>query len=294
MEYITNFSEVKKYWGFVPRNVVRNVVLDALALKDRFFLDSECFNTPRVQFLYLHHIFEDEVQNFERFVQELAEYHTFISHSEAVQRIWNGSIDKPYISWSFDDGFKNNLKAAEILNRFGTTAIFFLNPASIGIKSVDEAKTFCAQRLQMPPIQFMDWNDVDFLIKQGHEIGSHSMEHLNMGMMSQEQIQQDLSESKRILSSHCGEVSHFAYPFGKYSDFNQSAFDLVFETGYVSCASAKRGCHYDTGKKTIPSDLLIRRDQISANWPLKHLMYAVSRGARKLVSEENRLPKRWL
>ncbi len=293
MEYTTTFSEVKEYWGFQPRNIFRSLALDALSLTNSFFYNSKVLKTPRIQFLYFHHVFEDEAQNFERFVEILAEHHTFISHTEAVQRVLNGAIDKAYISWSSDDGFKNNLKAAEILNDFDAKAIFYLNPVSIGIKSIGQAKEFCAQRLYMPPIEFMDWNDVDSLLKQGHEIGSHSMEHRNMGTMNPEEVEHDLLESKRILTGRCGDISHFAYPFGRYTDFTKTAFDLVFKAGYQSCASAKRGCHYTHQRKTMPEELLIRRDQINANWPLTHLKYVVSRGARGIVSKTNTLPSEW-
>ena len=55
----------------------------------------------RVQFLYIHHIFKDEENSFDEL---FLNYHTFISHSEAVNRVINGHIDKPYISISSDDG----------------------------------------------------------------------------------------------------------------------------------------------------------------------------------------------
>ncbi len=293
MKYTTHFSELKKFWGLKPRNEIRTLALDALAIKNQFFFDETLLSIPRIQFLYFHHVFEDEVDTFEQFVAGLAKHHVFISHTEAVEKILNGTIDQAYICWSSDDGFKNNIQAAKILERYGAKTIFYLNPNSIGIKSYDKAKDFCSTRLFMPPIEFLDWNDVEHLLKTGHEIGSHSMEHLNMGNMDVPEVTRDLMVSKELLEEYCGTINHFAYPFGRAADFTKTAFDLVFKTGYTSCASAMRGCHHPTEHKIDTTELLIRRDQISANWALTHLNYLISRGAKKPVLAEKLLPEVW-
>lgn len=293
MMYVRSSKEIRQRLGFIPRNLFRYIALNSLSLKDHLFFDSNLFNTPRIHFLYFHHVFDDEAKNFEKLVCKLSQNHTFISHSEAVNRIITNTIDKPYISWSSDDGFKNNLTAAEILSRYNAKAIFFLNPESIGLESPQDITAFCKERLQMPPIEFLNWAEVELLQKKGHEIGSHSMGHYKMNTLEEEQIREELYNSKKILTSYCGDSVHFAYPFGNYQDFHLKAYELVFETGYKSCASAKRGCHYPLKKKVEADKLLLRRDQITAYWPLSHLQYVISRGARKLVDQENRLPKIW-
>ena len=60
----------------------------------------------RIQFLHLHNVFADEETAFRNFLQRLSQEHEFIGYSEAVERIRNGTINRPYLSLSFDDGFK--------------------------------------------------------------------------------------------------------------------------------------------------------------------------------------------
>ncbi len=293
LEYITNFRDVKKHWGTTLRGGVREMVLDGLAMKNELSNYEKWYLKPRIQFLFIHHIFEDEEKNFDLVLKELTEHHTFISHSEAVERLLTGKVDKPYISWSSDDGFKNNLVAARILNKYGAKAIFYINPETIGVKDVNKAGEFCLKKLDMPPVEFLNWDEVQELLNQGHEIGSHTMAHDNITKMTLNEVEDDLSRSKEILSKRCGPVGHFAYPYGRYSDFNKQALELVFKTGYESCSTGERGCHVSDGSSIEKEQLVIRRDQIIAYWKLGHMKYFIANGAKKAVLENNFIPEEW-
>lgn len=297
MQYTTTFKDLKAYWEtsnkLAIRNMVRNAALDVLSFKDRFSDSQKVYSKPRIQFLYIHHIFDDEVKNFDRLLKILAKEHTFISHSEAVKRLLEGNVDKPYIAWSSDDGIKNNLTAAKILNEYGASACFFINPNSIDIKDVEKSKVFCETRLEMPPVEFLDWNDVDSLLKQGHEIGAHTMDHEDVATLNPEEFEQNLLQCKDILKEKCGEVRHFAYTYGKYSNFYKRAHELVFETGYDSCSTAVRGCHISDGSPMKKSDLLIRRDQIIGAWKLEHMLYFIKKSGMTATLDNNIIPPEW-
>ncbi len=294
MNYTTNFKEVQAYQGTSFRNIARNVALDILSLRNTFLDTATMLAKPRVHFLFIHHIFNDEVANFEKVLEVLSEKHTFISHSEAVRRIVSGDVDKPYISWSSDDGFKNNLKAAEILDRFDAKCCFFINPESIGKKNATWITDFCETRLKMPPVAFMNWEEVADLQRRGHEIGSHTLEHTNVSEMPLEAFEKDLMHSKSILEERCGPIAHFAYPYGRFFDFNKAAFDLVFKTGYDSCSTAERGCHISDGTPLEKNSLLIRRDQVICAWKFEHIMYFISNTARRAVLDSNYVPNDYL
>jgi len=298
MQYTTSFKDLKAYWEtskkLAMRNRVRDVALDLLSFKDKFGDAQKIFSRPRIQFLYIHHIFDDETRNFDRLLKALAKDHTFITHSEAVTRLLEGNVDKPYIAWSSDDGIKNNLTAARILNEYGAKACFFINPNSIGIKEVAKSKTFCEARLEMPPVEFLDWQDVDALLKDGHEIGAHTMDHEDVSDLDPKEFEKNLLECKEILTEKCGEVHHFAYTYGKYSNFYKRAHELVFETGYDSCSTAVRGCHISDGSVIDKNDLLIRRDQIIGAWKLEHMLYFIKKSGLKATLENNVIPPEWL
>lgn len=287
MTFTENYKEVQKYQGSSLRSHARSLALDALSFRNKLIDVKQWYDKPRIQFLFVHHIFKDEVQTFKDLLAELSKHHTFISHSEAVERIVTGIIDRPYISWSSDDGFKNNLEAARILNEYDAKACFFLNPDSIGAQQEEWISKFCADRLKMPPVDFMDWHDVAKLQSWGHEIGSHTMNHKNLAEMSLEEVKYDIAISKEVIEKHCGKVRHFAFPYGRFFDFNKAAFEAVFNAGYESCSTGERGCHISEGRRIEKDELFIRRDQVVCGWNLQHILYFVVNNAKKAQYSDN-------
>ncbi|MFM7852402.1 MAG: hypothetical protein ACKO96_10920, partial [Flammeovirgaceae bacterium] len=122
---------------------------------------------PRVQFLLFHHVFKDEEANFRELLTLLQKHFQFISYSDAIQKILNREIDKPYLVLSSDDGFKSNLAAATILQEFGFSACFFVNPSIVGETDKKKISEYCDAVLNFPPVEFLTWNDIDTMLKMG-------------------------------------------------------------------------------------------------------------------------------
>tara|TARA_B100000963_G_scaffold361806_1_gene399811 strand:+ start:16171 stop:17058 length:888 start_codon:yes stop_codon:yes gene_type:complete len=293
MKFTTNYLDVwdtdffERNFNEKIRDLLRSKTLDLLSLKNKLCRDKEYLKNPRVQFLYIHHVFEDELYNFDRLLKSLAIDHEFISYSEGVEKILKGEIDRPYIIISSDDGFKNNLDAAKILDRYGIKGCFFINPASIGLSEFKQIKKFCNSNLNFPTTEFMTWDDVESLLNSGHEIGSHTMNHIDISKHSLDEVESELSDSMKLINSKCGSVKHFAYPFGSYSFFNKEAMELVFSLGYESCASAERGCYFEQKKKINKNDLLIRRDHVVCAWDLDHIFYFLIANSKSKKNLEN-------
>ena len=286
----TTFRQVRENKPKNLRGFVRDFMLNGLSIRTKFPNAKSIFEKPRIQFLYIHHVFDDEIEKFDKLLKLLSKYHNFISYSDAVNKILTGNIDKPYISISSDDGFKNNLSAVKIMDKYGVKGCFFVNPDTIGIKDLSKVKSFCNNRLNFPPTEFMDWNDLDKLIKNGHEIGSHTMGHINIGETNIEKIEANINESYEILNKRIGKVSHFAYPYGRFFHFNKQAFDLVFKSGFNSCASAERGCHINADKKINANELLIRRDHVICDWNINHILYFILNSSEKASYQTNLYP----
>ena len=140
-------------------------------------------------------------------------------------------------------------------------------------------------------MEFLTWKDVEILQKDGHEIGSHTFSHINVAETDPALIERELFDSYDMIMHQCGEVKHFAYPYGRYFHFNNAGKDLVFSTGYKSCASAERGCHV-VGPEGIKDfrDLLIRRDHIILDWPLNHVLYFLARNSMNSDIRNNSFP----
>lgn len=280
-ELTTTFKEVKKSKPKTFRGILRDLTLSGLSFKTKFPNAEETFEKPRIQFLYIHHVFDDEIKNFDRLLKLLLKHHSFIGYSDAVNKILTGNIDKAYICISSDDGFKNNLSAVKIMEKYGVKGCFFVNPDTIGLKDFSKVKSFCKNRLHFPPTEFMDWNDLDNLIKSGHEIGSHTMGHINIAETNINIVEDNINKSFQILNERLGEVSHFAYPYGRFFHFNKQAFDLVYRAGFTSCATAERGCHISPEKKLNINQLLIRRDHVICDWNINHVFYFIFNNSAK-------------
>jgi peptidoglycan/xylan/chitin deacetylase (PgdA/CDA1 family) len=289
MEYIDTYQELLKHKPETLRSKVRNVALGLLSggfnvLRDK----TELLRRPRIQFLYIHHIFKDEEANFELLLKTLARDHHFIGYTEAVERILKGDIDKPYVCFSSDDGLKNNVAAAALLDRYGAKACFFICPSMIGERDPEKIKEFAASRLHFPPVEFMTWEDIGQLQKQGHEIGSHTLSHINIAATPKEQLEEEITGCHRVIKERCGLSLHFAYPYGRYTDFTQWGRELTFSSGLESCASAARGCHIvETGSNINPKDLLIRRDHTILSWPLRDILFFMARNSYQADLKNN-------
>jgi peptidoglycan/xylan/chitin deacetylase (PgdA/CDA1 family) len=281
MSYTTLYSEIEKSTPYKSRDIFRNLALDSLSFRNKLLGFDRYLKKPRIQFLYIHHVFKDEIDAFDILIKELIQEHEFISYSEAVTKILSGAIDKPYITISSDDGFKNNMDAVNVLNKYGIKACFFINPITINLKDAKKITTFCKERLNLLPVEFMDWNDLEILKNQGHEIGSHTMNHINIAKTPTEKVQEEIKETYDVLKTRYGEAKHFAYPYGRFFHFNKEAMEFVFKTGFESCASAERGCYFNTIEKVEKENLLIRRDLIIAKWPLTHIKYFLIQNARQ-------------
>ena len=232
-----------------------------------------CLDMPRVQFLFIHHLLQDEVDSFRKLLRVLSLRHTFISYSEAVHRINTGNIDKPYICFSSDDGYKSNLRAAAVLAEFGISACFFLCPSIISESDTTKITRFCKERLRFGlTMKFMTWQEVATLQTMGHEIGSHTNTHIDVGQESPEKIAEEFGMSKYILTEECGTINHLALPFGRFDKVEKSWWATAQKAGYSSCASATNGCHKATDKDTDVS--FLRRNLVLPQWGVsQHLAY---------------------
>ncbi len=271
------------------RSTARHLALSMFAQAKRG-THAAAARRPRVQMLYLHHVFADEEQPFRKLLRYLSQHYQLISYSEAVSRIWTGKLEQPAIAFSFDDGLKNNLRAANILEEFGTTACFFLPCAIIGETDYPTIQRFCAERLHNPPLEFMNWQDVETLLRAGHEIGGHTMNHVNLSEISTTQLHHEIGASLQLLTERVGPVQHFAWPYGHFHHFSPAARRAVFTAGYQTCASAMRGCHV---AQADAHDLCLRREHTIACWPLSHMRYFIGESSMQASAANNHWPTSW-
>jgi peptidoglycan/xylan/chitin deacetylase (PgdA/CDA1 family) len=273
------------------RQTLRSAALTALASWYKATGGLEALQRPRVQFLYLHDVADREDGALRSLLGRLSELYSFISYSDAVERVLTDNIDRPYASFSLDDGFKSCVRTARTLREFGASACFFLCPPMIGENDPAVVQSFCVNTLHVPPAEFMDWDDVHTLLEEGHEIGSHTLTHADLGRSSTQQLHDEIEGSRDMLNRSIGSVKHFAWPYGHFSHFSADAARIVFDAGFESCASATRGCHVaapDNRRR-----LCIRRDNTVAKWPLGHMLYFMARNSATATASSGSWPTEW-
>jgi peptidoglycan/xylan/chitin deacetylase (PgdA/CDA1 family) len=275
--YIVASSQVTP---FTARGAIRHAALTTLSGLWRAGGGTErALRRPRVHFVYLHHVFPDEEESFRKLLVALDRDHVFISHSEAVERLAQEMIDRPYVSFSMDDGLKTCRRAAAILSEFGARACFFLITSMVGESDPGKVRQFCASRLQMPPVEFLTWDDAEFLRRQGHEIGSHTLTHARLADIQGAELEREIFDSAEMLRRRLGEAGHFAWPYGRFSDISARAVELAFRAGFSSLASSVRGCHVAGASPVSTRDLCILRDHTVAHWPVAHTLYFLARSS---------------
>jgi peptidoglycan/xylan/chitin deacetylase (PgdA/CDA1 family) len=222
-------------------------------------------------------------------VSALSKHSTFVSFSDAVWRIDSGKLDAPFLAFSFDDGMRNNLRAAAVLEEFGTRGMFYVCPSIVGEKDLHKIEIFCRNRLHGPLVDFLDWADLESLVSRGHEIGSHTMSHHRLCQLDQDALRDELSTSRLVLADRLDQGAHFAWPYGSIRDIPKNLGELAKTTGYRTCASAIRGCHV-ARSETTPDVLCIRRENVQATWPIEHLLTFLCRSSGSANSESNIWP----
>jgi peptidoglycan/xylan/chitin deacetylase (PgdA/CDA1 family) len=106
---------------------------------------------------------------------------------------------------TIDDGVKSvKTIAYPILKKYSFTAVIFVNTDNIKIKQNSV---------------FLNWEELKELKNSGvFEIEQHSASHADLTSISDEQLQRELVDSKRILSEKLGITSQFvAYPYGLFN-----------------------------------------------------------------------------
>ena len=129
---------------------------------------------------------------------------------------------------TFDDGYKSQYTNAKpILDKYGYKATFY-----IVCNYVENNGR-------------LTWKDITSLYKEGHDIGSHTMNHEDLSQTSKKETSYEIGESKQCLFDHGINATSFAYPFNggtdeaavvntvaKYYDIARSANEPIM---YLRC-----------------------------------------------------------
>jgi peptidoglycan/xylan/chitin deacetylase (PgdA/CDA1 family) len=130
---------------------------------------------------------------------------------------------------TFDDGYAAQIDiAAELLSQYSMTATFFVISSLL---RRNRSRLLFAGKEHT----FLGSEDLQQLVLNGFEIGSHSHTHAKLGSLPLEQMESEARLSKQILEEEINhEVISLSYPFGRQGAFSLTSKSILKEIGYLS------------------------------------------------------------
>jgi peptidoglycan/xylan/chitin deacetylase (PgdA/CDA1 family) len=105
------------------------------------------------------------------------------------------------VSITFDDGNRSQYQyVAPILKASGQKAVFYVNSAFIGKQG------------------YMTWPQLAVLKASGHEIGGHTLQHIELPTVNQQQKDSQVAEDFKRLAQRKLAPQNFALPYGAYDN----------------------------------------------------------------------------
>ncbi|HWM64857.1 MAG TPA: polysaccharide deacetylase family protein [Solirubrobacterales bacterium] len=135
---------------------------------------------------------------------------------------------------TFDDGFADNFTTAlPILQEHGFSAMFFVLPTHLDNGAPFEWPEVAEDRGQYPDVmRSLTWAQVETMAEAGMAFGSHGIAHNSLPKLSDEELCQELLDSRRRIEERLDRCTMLAYPFGHWDARVAAAADAA---GY-SCA----------------------------------------------------------
>ncbi len=125
---------------------------------------------------------------------------------------------------TFDDGEDTVYEYAfPILKKYGIRALVFLVVGYIGQDNLWDI-SMTGKR-----VRHLSWNQILEMKKWGIEFGSHTMSHRNLTLLSKQEVEYEIFESKRILDREIGGCRSISYPFNRV---NREIVETTSKAGY--------------------------------------------------------------
>lgn len=107
---------------------------------------------------------------------------------------------RPIVTLTFDDGWESQYtQALPIMQRHNARGTFYLVPNFFNTP------------------RYMTTDEARQIEQAGNEIGSHTMNHMDLTELSPDAISQELVQSKQVLEAQFGPIKNFAAPFGGFN-----------------------------------------------------------------------------
>ncbi|HWO89860.1 MAG TPA: polysaccharide deacetylase family protein, partial [Gemmatimonadales bacterium] len=177
-------------------------------------------------------------KTFAAFCDFYRRFFVVVSLSELLRRLRCGEDISRHLVITFDDGYEDNARvAAHELRGRDLPACFFVATGFVGTDRQAPWDEESGVRSR-----WMTWSDVRRLAAEGFEVGAHTINHVDLGVVSDEVAEQEIGGSRDRLEQELStRVQLFSYPFGRAENITAAHRDRVRRAGFLCCASAFGG-----------------------------------------------------
>lgn len=153
--------------------------------------------------------------------------------------MWNGK--KKAVTFSFDDGVTQDIKAIEILDKYGLKATFNINSGRFGVNATASRNDVTTTHNKIPKDVFKE-------VYKNHEVAAHTVFHTRLTTLSDEEVVKAVNDDVKNLEELVGYDIHvMAYPCGGVNNDDRVA-ELIKNNTKIKLARTITST-YDFGKQ---------------------------------------------
>ena len=177
-------------------------------------------------------------------LDKFKEHMVFIKDNYEVKPLSESYSNNISISITIDDGYKDTMYAADILNKLSIPFTLFISTDNIGLKDYLTKK-----------------NIKDLSNLSISEIGSHGKTHTRLGNLTTQDQDNEVKSSKIALEKIINQsIESISLPHGSY---NNDTFDVIRNNNYKRIATSMKGFNIANNNHIIKRSEIIKNDNIN-------------------------------
>jgi peptidoglycan/xylan/chitin deacetylase (PgdA/CDA1 family) len=160
---------------------------------------------------------------------------------------------------TFDDGFADTYTTAmPMMAERGLTGMVFVLPGHLDTAApLDWPEVLGEARRRPTLMTSMDWDMAGALAEVGWEIGSHTMSHPRLTTLGDEELREELVDSRSLVAERLGRCELFSYPFGAWDERVVAA---AADAGYSFAFTLPLGAQMRAQRLSMPRLTIDDRD----------------------------------